>query len=127
MLFPVPTNYNKIFIWIKFEQFFKIIKICPEKMGDFLKLHDGESMTYEEYRQTLMDHAENYRPQHRDLHGFGEGGAGQEGEERGLGALGDVKGKGKGKGGKGKGSFEGTCYRCGRYGHSQRFCAGSAE
>ena len=33
------------------------------------------------------------------------------------------KGKGKGKGPKGNGKrFQGECYHCGEYGHSQRYC-----
>ena len=32
------------------------------------------------------------------------------------------KGKGKGKGGGGKGQFNGTCYNCGKYGHSAKNC-----
>ena len=35
MLFPVPHNYNKILILQTFEQFFKMIKICPKRMGSF--------------------------------------------------------------------------------------------
>ena len=38
-------------------------------------------------------------------------------------AMAFYKGKGKDKGkGKGKGGFKGTCYNCGKYGHSQRYC-----
>lgn len=38
-------------------------------------------------------------------------------------AMAFYKGKGKDKGkGKGKGGFKGSCYHCGKYGHSQRYC-----
>ena len=50
---------------------------------------------------------------------------GYDGNEDEINALGKGKAKGKGKGGfkgKGKGGFKGSCYTCGQFGHSQRFC-----